>query len=53
MLNKASRNSGEVVDVRADDPEHAMERFNEGLRRVLAAPKRPIRPTRKRRKRSR
>ena len=49
MLKKRSRNSDEVVDVRADDPEHAMERFNDGLRRVLAAPKPP--PKRKRAKR--
>ena len=29
-----------VPDVRADEPERASERFTEGLRRVLAAPKR-------------
>jgi hypothetical protein len=28
-----------VVDVRADEPERAMEQFTDGLRRVLAAPK--------------
>jgi hypothetical protein len=48
VLKKASRKS-DVVDVRADDPEHAMERFNEGLRRVLAATK----PTVTRRKKKR
>jgi hypothetical protein len=31
-----------LVDVRADDPEHAMEHFNQGLRRVLAADKKTI-----------
>jgi hypothetical protein len=50
VLKKASRNKGAVVDVRADDPEHAMEHFNEGLRRVLAAPKRALRHPLKRRK---
>jgi hypothetical protein len=39
VLKKASRNKDAVPDVRADDPTHAMEHFNEGLRRVLAASK--------------
>jgi hypothetical protein len=46
-MKKASRNKDEVVDVRADDPEHAMEHFNDGLRRVLAAPKLPLKRRRK------
>jgi hypothetical protein len=33
------------VDVLADNPVGTMERFNEGLRRVLAAPKQPARIT--------
>ena len=49
---KASRKSA-VVDVRADDPEHAMEQFTDGLRRVLSAPKpMRLRPRRNHRKRS-
>lgn len=39
MLKKVSRKSAEANDVRADDPTHAMERFTDGLRRVLAKPK--------------
>ena len=45
MLKKRSRNSDEdndrdrVPDVRADDPEDTMERFAEGLKRVLATDK--------------
>jgi hypothetical protein len=50
VTKKASRSKDEVVDVRADDPEHAMEHFNDGLRRVLAAPK-VVRRTRVRRQR--
>jgi hypothetical protein len=55
VLKKASRNKdADVPDVRADDPERAMEQFTQGLRRVLAVPKATIdkRPTlqRKRRK---
>jgi hypothetical protein len=50
VLKKASRNS-DVVDVRADEPERAMEQFTDGLRRVLAAPK--PKPKRRRAKRSR
>ena len=51
MLRKASRNSSadDVPDVRADEPERAMEQFTAGLRRVLAAPK--PKPKRKRKKR--
>ena len=41
MTKKPSRNSGvdDVPDVRADEPERAMEQFTAGLKRVLAAPK--------------
>jgi hypothetical protein len=40
VLKKDSRNkSADVPDVRADEPERAMEQFAAGLRRVLAAPK--------------
>jgi hypothetical protein len=40
VLKKDSRNkSADVPDVRADEPERAMEQFTAGLRRVLAAPK--------------
>jgi len=54
MLKKAaSSNSGEVIDVRADDPEHAMEHFNEGLRRVLAAGRPPKKNQQQRLKRKR
>ena len=42
MIKKGSRNLKEdVPDVRADEPERAMEQFTDGLRRVLAAPKTP------------
>ena len=40
MLKKAGRNSDEAPpDVRADEPERTMEKFESGLRRVLAAEK--------------
>jgi hypothetical protein len=41
VLKKASRNKDvdDIPDVRADEPERAMEQFTDGLRRVLAAPK--------------
>jgi hypothetical protein len=40
VLKKDSRNkSADPPDVRADDPERAMEQFTQGLRRVLAVPK--------------
>jgi hypothetical protein len=41
VLKKPSRSkdADHVPDVRADDPEHAMEQFTAGLRRVLAVPK--------------
>ena len=51
-MKKASRSKDEVVDVRADDPEHAMEHFNDGLRRVLAAEK-PRVPIKRKSKRKR
>lgn len=50
-MKKASQKP-DVVDVPADNPVGTMDRFNEGLRRVLAAPKLP-RPAVKRRKRKR
>jgi hypothetical protein len=54
VLKKASRNFGagdvpDVPDVRADDPDHAQERFTDGLRRVLAAPKPRTKPRRRKR----
>jgi hypothetical protein len=51
VLKKASRNKGadNVPDVRADDPERAMEQFTNGLRRVLAAEK----PSKRKRKQPR
>ena len=50
-MKKASRKS-DVVDVPADDPMGTMERFNEGLRRVLSVHKLPTkRVARKRKKR--
>ena len=50
MLRKASRNKdADVPDVRADEPERAMEQFTEGLRRVLDAQK-PKRRAKKPRK---
>ncbi len=40
MLKKHSHNSdADAPDVRADEPDRANERFTEGLRRVLSAPK--------------
>jgi hypothetical protein len=41
VLKKPSRNSvaDDVPDVRADEPERAMEQFTDGLRRVLAVTK--------------
>jgi len=43
VLKRASRNKdvGDIPDVRADDPERAMEQFTNGLRKVLAAQKHP------------
>jgi hypothetical protein len=54
VLKKPSRNSREaddVPDVRADEPERAMEQFTNGLRRVLAAPKLKPKVTRTKRRR--
>lgn len=40
MLKKPRQASdGDIPDVRADEPERAMEQFTAGVRRVLAAPK--------------
>ena len=39
MLKKASRNSRVVPNVPADDPVGTMDRFTQGLRRVLSVPK--------------
>ena len=50
MLKKASRNN-DAVDVPADNPTGTLDRFTEGLRRVLAAPK--PKPKRRRGKRER
>jgi len=51
VLKKASRNkdADDIPDVRADEPERAMEQFTAGLKRVLAAPK-PKPKTRKRKR---
>jgi hypothetical protein len=48
VLKKATRNKG-AVDVPADDPAHTMERFTDGLRRVLTAPKRVKRAKKRKR----
>jgi hypothetical protein len=48
---KRKTHTNGLVDVRADDPEHAMERFYDGLRRVLAAPKQASRPSKPKRRR--
>jgi hypothetical protein len=54
VLKKDSRNkSADVPDVRADEPERAMEQFTDGLRRVLAAPKSPLGKVTPRRKKRR
>ncbi len=52
MLKKASRKNAEVRDVAADDPVGTMERFTDGLRRVLAVHKhsRMVRRSRRKRK---
>jgi hypothetical protein len=39
VLKKAFRKNAEVPDVPADDPVGTMDRFTDGLRRVLATPK--------------
>jgi len=42
VLKKLSRSKdADAPDVRADEPERAMEQFTNGLRRVLSAPKQP------------
>jgi hypothetical protein len=52
VLKKASRNKdADVPDVRADEPERAMEQFTNGLRIVLSVPKPP--PKRQRKSRPR
>jgi hypothetical protein len=50
VLKKASRKNAEVRDLPADNPVGTMDRFTEGLRRVLSVHKRD-KPTRKRSKR--
>jgi hypothetical protein len=52
MPTKPNRRVTTVVDVPADNPVGTMERFNDGLRRVLSAPKTPlkIRPARNKRR---
>lgn len=42
MLKKPSHNSDAVKDVPADNPSGAMDRFTDGLRRVLTIPKREL-----------
>ena len=44
MLKKATHSKGvdDVPDIRADEPNRAMEQFTEGLKRVLAKPKNVI-----------
>jgi hypothetical protein len=50
VLKKASRKSrAVVVDVHADNPVGTMQRFADGLRRVLSA-RRSITPSNRRRK---
>jgi hypothetical protein len=39
VLKKPSRKSPEARDVPADDPAGTMDRFTDGLRRVLSVPK--------------
>jgi len=39
VLKKRSLNSHEVKDVPADDPEGTLDRFTDGLKRVLSVPK--------------
>jgi hypothetical protein len=46
VTKKPSRNS-DVVDVPADNPTGTMDRFTEGLRRVLSVPKPRKRRTRR------
>jgi hypothetical protein len=41
VLKKRARNS-DAVDVPADDPVGTMDRFTDGLKRVLAAAKHPL-----------
>lgn len=50
MLKKASRKSAEVKDVPADDPAGTMDRFRDGLLRVLNIKKSDTKPQRPRKK---
>jgi hypothetical protein len=51
VLKKASRNAGaDVPDIRADEPDRAMDRFTDGLRRVLSTTKRTQKPKRRRKR---
>ena len=53
MLKKAShKNDADVRDVPADNPVGTMERFAQGLRRVLTTPKTAIKKTRVKRRRA-
>lgn len=52
-MKNDSRNSRVAADVPADDPVGTMDRFTEGLKRVLAAPKVVLRHKPRRRKRKR
>jgi hypothetical protein len=51
VLKKPNRNS-DVVDVPADNPVGTMDRFTQGLRRVLSAPKQHPSGRSKRRKKT-
>jgi hypothetical protein len=54
VLRKASRNkdADDIPDVRADEPERAMQQFTDGLKRVLSAPKARLGKARKIKRRS-
>jgi hypothetical protein len=39
-------------DIRADDPDRAMQQFTEGLKRVIAAPKPKIEPPKRKSRRA-
>jgi len=51
--SKNASRKNDVADVPADNPVGAMDRFTDGLRRVLAAPKERITTHQRRRKRKR
>ena len=47
MLKKATRKNDAVPDVPADDPVGTMDRFTQGLRKVLSAPKKHVKKRRR------